>query len=76
VYLPFTKTTTNVMAVYEKQMILVLQQDSELAIKISSKQEYAANEKCITTLSTVNKAAIYLRKCTGIDNITRYLKLQ
>jgi hypothetical protein len=43
VHLPFTKTTKNVLVVYEKQMILVLQQDSELAIKISSKQEYATN---------------------------------
>jgi hypothetical protein len=43
-YLPFTNTTTNVMEFYEKQMILVLQQDSELVIKISSKQEYAENE--------------------------------
>ena len=41
------------MEVYEQQMILVLQQDSELVIKNYSKQEYAENDKCIITLSTM-----------------------
>jgi hypothetical protein len=41
-------------------MVLVLQQDSELVIKISSKQEYVENKKCITSLSTVIIVAIYI----------------
>ena len=56
-------------------MIMMLRQDNRIAMKIANKQMYAAN-KCITTFNTVITAAMYSRKCTCLDKITRYLKLQ
>ena len=54
---------------------MMLRQDNRLAMKIANKQVYVAN-KYITAFNTVMTTAMYSRKYTCLDKITRYLKLQ
>jgi hypothetical protein len=56
-------------------MIMMLSQDNRLAMKIANKQVYVAN-KYIIAFNTLITAAMYSRKCTCLDKITIYLKLQ
>jgi len=54
---------------------MILRQGNRLAMKFANKQVYVTN-KYITTFNTVITTAMYSRKCTCLDKITRYIKIQ